>query len=441
MGYKINLLTMAFKNLGRHRVKTAVTIVAVFVSVWLYIFMDAWLLGVENESKINLINYETGEAKIYKKEYFDKKDEIPMHEGFYNYNEIIQTLNEKGYNSSPRFKFGGSLLSSTVELPFLFLGVDTQAERELFLTDQYIEKGRFIENGKFEIALGVRGAKDLSVTVGDDVRLFTVIDKKDETGRIKHIHQIINLKVVGLINSPNPITNFKIGYLPLDILQDERGLLLEGMITEICISKKDRRLDHLPDQFSVVKEINKIIPNVKSLSEDNLNPDDLVVVSWFDDAKDLITITKTKSTGSKVYTLFLFILSFIGIANTMLMSVLERTKEIGMMRAIGMKDFELKKLIIYEAALIGLIGAFIGITFALITNLYMVNIGIDFSFMTEEMDMESYGYRVIGNFKAAWNFVTIVACGIIAPLISVLVSIAPINRSLKISISDAMRFE
>ncbi|MBP7553493.1 MAG: ABC transporter permease [Spirochaetes bacterium] len=441
MGYKVNLVYMAFKNLGRHRVKTTVTIIAVFISVWLYIFMDAWLLGMENESKINLVNYETGEAKIYKKEYYDKKDEIPMHEGFYNYKEIIKSLDENGYVASPHFKFGGSLLSSSIELPFLFLGVDAEAEKELFLIDKYIEKGRFIENGKFEIMIGARGAKDLNVAVGDDVRLLTVIDKKDDNGKIKHIHQLIDLKIVGIINSPNPVTNLKIGYLPLDVLQDDRGLLLEGMITEICISKKNRRLDYLPDKFSVVNDIAKVVPGVKRITNGEVKSDDIVVVSWFDDAKDLIAITRTKSTGSKTMIVFLFFLSFIGIANTMLMSVLERTKEIGMIRAIGMKDSELKRLIIYEAVFIGLIGASLGIVLGLITNLYMVNVGIDFSFMTEEMDMESYGYRVIGNFKAGWNFTTIVACGIIAPLISALVSIAPINRALKISISDAMRFE
>lgn len=441
MGYKVNLLSMAFKNLGRHKVKTAVTVMAVFISVWLYIFMDAWLLGMENESKINLVNYETGEAKIYKKEYFDKKDEIPMHEGFYDYEQIIKSLDDNGYVASPHYKFGGSLMSSTIELPFLFLGVDAEAEKDLFLIDKYIEKGRFIENGNFEIMIGARGAKDLNVTVGEDVRLITVIDKKDEAGKIKHIHQLIDLKIVGIINSPNPVTNLKIGYLPLDVLQDERGLLLEGMITEICISKKNRRLDYLPDQFSVPKNIGKLIPGIKTLFNGDIKQSDLVVVSWFDDAKDLIAITKTKSTGSKTMIVLLFFLSFIGIANAMLMSVLERTKEIGMIRAIGMKDSELRRLIIYEAAFIGLIGALMGIVLGLITNLYMVNVGIDFSFMTEEMDMESYGYRVIGHFKATWNFATIIACGIIAPLISTLVSVAPINRALKISISDAMRFE
>ena len=61
---KTNLLSIAFKNLSRHRVKTTLTVVAIAVGIALYIWMDAWLLGMNLDSKRNLINYETGSTKI-----------------------------------------------------------------------------------------------------------------------------------------------------------------------------------------------------------------------------------------------------------------------------------------------------------------------------------------------------------------------------------------
>ncbi len=429
----LNILKIALKNLSRHKIKTVITACAITIGVWLYIFIDAWLLGIQIDSKRNLVNFETGAAKIYKKEYFEKKDEIPMYESFNNYEKIIEELNKEGYNAAPRIKFAGSLLSKEIELPFLFIGVDPELEKSVFKTHQFIEKGAFVKNGSFEIILGIKGAKDLGVDVGDTVRLTTVIDKKDENGKIKHIHQVIELKVGGLINSLNPIINGKIGYLPLDILQNEMGLMLEGDITEICIRKKDADFNHLPKKFESKKVISEKIKNILH--------SDLIVVSWDEDAKDYIATSTQDAVWSYITIVLLLILAIMGIANTMLMAVIERTKEIGMLKSLGTTDNEIRLLYFFEAGLIGFIGSLIGIILGIITNIYMVNIGIDYTEMLEKTNIDNFGYRVIGIFKAAWNWDKIFLSGIVATLIASLMAYLPVKRALKISIVDALRFE
>lgn len=435
------LLIMAFKNLKRHKVKSILTITAIALSITAFISLDAFLYGIDIDSRRNLVNFETGEAKIYKKAYFDIKDEVPMYETFINYENILSELSSIGYNASPRVKFSGSLLSKNGELPFLFVGVDPYLEKETFITYNFIEKGRFINKGKFEVILGIKGAKELNVDINDMVRLTTIIDKKDEKGKIRHIHQIIELKVVGFINCPNPYLNGKIGYIPLDILQNENGLLLEGGITEICIRKKNPDLAGLPHKNESIFFIKKNIPQLKLISDKNINKNDLVIISWYDDALDFISISASKTGGTKLISLFLIFLSIIGISNTMLMATFERIKEIGMLRALGVFDSEIKKLFIFEAGLMGAIGSLIGIILSILINLYMTNIGVDMTEILSNMNMDNFGYRVIGVFKSAWNFSVMIITLILGPLISAIMAMPPVKRALKISITDAMRFE
>lgn len=437
----IFLFKIAFLNLKRHKIKSFFTILAIAISVTAFIFVDGFMGGIDIDSRRNLVNFETGESKIYKKRYFDIKEEIPMYETFSNYQEIIESLDKIGYDSAPRIKFGGSLLSKEGELPFLFLGVNPELEKRVFITNKFIEKGNFLQKGEFEILMGIKGAKDLGVDVGDTVRLTTVIDKKDENNKIKHIHQVIELRVCGLLNCPNPYLNGKIGYIPIDILQDEKGLLLEGGVTEICIRNKNKNLSELPHRNQSINFIKKHIPQLKTLQDKDIKDNDLLLISWYDDALDFISISASKGGVSKMVAIFLIFLSVLGIANTMLMATFERTKEIGMLRSMGMLDKELKLLFIFEAGLIGFIGSVIGVFLGILINIYMTNIGIDMTEILSNMNMDNFGYRVIGIFKSCWNISTMIKAIIGATLIAGIMAIPPVKRALKRSITDAMRFE
>lgn len=430
---KVNLLTVAYRNLFRHMTKTVLTALAVCIGIGLYIFMDAMLLGADIDTQRNIVNYETGSVKIYNKNYYEIKDEMPMYETFYNYKNIINKMEENGWNAAPRVVFTGSLISPSQEVGFIFAGIDIELEKGVLKYHNYIENGVMPQPGKFEILLGRRGANSLGVKPGDMVRLNIVIDKKDEYGVVRHINQLIDLKVSGIVNSPNPKINGAFGILPLDILQDDMGLLLEGGITEIVMRLKGVNDAMLPGKAENIAVVEKILNNeLRS---------DMKLISWFDDAEDFITLSRTKSAGSKTMIFMLFLIAFMGISNTMLMAVLERGKEIGMMRALGMTDGMIKRTFLYEAGLIGFIGGFFGVIIGILLNLYMVNIGIDFGSMMDQMGMDDMGYRIAGSFKSAWNYNVIIGSWIIGTLLAGLTAIPPVNRILKMPIADTLRFE
>ncbi|MDR0553392.1 MAG: ABC transporter permease, partial [Treponema sp.] len=62
----------------------------------------------------------------------------------------------------------------------------------------------------------------------------------DYSGAVRHVNQVIDAKVVGTVNSPDPATNFNAAYMPLDALQGDQGMALEGRVTELLI--RDKRL-------------------------------------------------------------------------------------------------------------------------------------------------------------------------------------------------------
>ena len=433
---KTNNLLFAYRNIYRHKTKTIITTFAIAIGVGAYLVLDAWLLGMNIDSKRNLVNFETGSSRIYSKKYFENKDELPLYESFNNYNQIINKLDNAGYDAVPHAVFVGSLFSNNSEFPFKFIGVDPKVDGKIFKYNEWFEKGtnsRFVEDNKFEIALGVKGAKDLGVNVGDVVRLSTVIDKKDETGKIKHINQLIELTVCGLINTTDPVTNGYIGYLPLSILQDDQGLLLDGYITDLSIRKKNASVTDLPSGKENPKVIKKILGNTL--------PDELIVVGWQEDAKDYIAASSGDNIYNRLFIVFFFIITLVGIANTMLMAVLERTKEIGMLKALGMTDFSVVKLFLTEAGLLGFIGSIIGIIISIPFIYYLIYHGVDYTDMIEKTGVNNFGYRVLGIFKAAWNFPTMFCSIIVVSFISSLTAFFPSMRAIKIKIVEALRFE
>jgi ABC-type lipoprotein release transport system permease subunit len=433
---RVELLRLAFRNLGRHRVKTAITVTAVALGVASFLYIDGFIGGANTESRRNLVNYEMGAAQVYAKAWWESKDEYPLYEGFTSYDSLIEKLEGAGYKVAPRANFIGTLLSPEEELPFVFHGVEPDAEKKMFLYPGSIEQGQgghFPADGIFEALLGVKGARDLKVKVGDTVRLVTVIDKRDESGRLRHINQAIDLKVAGIVNSPDPVVNGYTAFLPLSILQDELGILLEGHITELVVRKAGAREDELPGRFESPAAITAALGSTL--------PESLTVVGWQENAKDYLAASGGDYVQSTVLLGFFFVIVLMVIANTVLMAVLERTREIGMLRALGMSDGIIVRLFFIETGLIGFLGALIGIIIFLPLNFWMVNHGIDYSGFMEESGISNLGYRVAGVFKSTWNFPTIALSVVGATVLSSVTALFPSIRAIRMAITDALRMD
>jgi ABC-type lipoprotein release transport system permease subunit len=431
------LLRISFRNLARHRVKTVLTCAAIMVSVAMYIFVDGWLAGMNIESKRNIVSYEMGAAKLQTRAYLDKLDEKPMYENFAGWERYAAALDAAGYDTAPRFVFGGTLFSEAGSAPMEFNAVDPAGDAALLRYADWVEQGRYIESGAFEIVLGAETAKKLHVGGPDDnndVRISTVIDVKDEGGVVRHVYQIIDAVVVGTINSPNPKNNNNCAWMPLDVLQDDAGMMLDGRITELLIRAKNADDSAVPGRFESPDAIAANIAAKVTL------PPELGIFGWETYSADYLAAAAGDNWSSRIVVIILFILSFLGIANTMLLAILERTKEIGMMRAQGMTDGQLVFIYMLEAGMAGFFGALCGVIIGCLVNIPMVKYGIDYSQALEAMG-GNMGYRVNGAFRSTWNVPVIIGTGILAVLLSSATAFFPTRRALEMPITESLRFE
>ncbi|MFP3040208.1 FtsX-like permease family protein [Treponema primitia] len=568
----VEIKRIAWRNLFRHKVKTIITVLAVTVSVGLYIFIDGWILGMNLDSRRNIVNYESGAAKLQTKAYFDKKDELPMYESFSNWEQYAAALDKAGYDSAPRFVFTGTLYSEFGSAPMQFIACDPAAEANLLRYTTYTDAGRYIKPGAFEIALGSMTAQKIKagvpqrptrseleneylapvsdeadrafitglyeelvqkkhgmydlgdkIAAGDvrlvikkdlppedlercwnilaatgrmDLRISTVLDIKaapdsirqdrydndiapllndgerrvllsayeldpltgvyylssddpalldpilvsliriDYTGAVRHVNQLVDAVLVGMINSPNPKNNNNVGYLPMDVLQDESGLMLEGRVTELLIREKNADDSRLPLKSESSETITAFL---SAAIPSGLSPE-LGVFGWLDYAADYIAVSKGDDISSRIIVILLFILSFLGIANTMLLAILERTREIGMMRAMGMTDGQLIGTYMMEAGMVGLLGSVFGIILGCLINIPMIKYGIDYSAVSDQMGGD-FGYRIAASFKSAWNVPVIFLSGVVATILSSLMAFLPVKRALKMPVTESLRFE
>src|SRR5690606_24259833 len=113
----------------------------------------------------------------------------------------------------------------------------------------------------------------------------------------------------------------------------------------------------------------------------------LGVYTWEELASDYMAMAGTKRGGTSIILLLVFVIAAVGISNTMLMVIFERTKEMGTLRAIGMRNRDIGLMFLVEAGGIGFIGSVAGLAFGSIMNFFMVQFGVDFGWMLREMDV------------------------------------------------------
>lgn len=417
---------VALRNLGRNRVKTLLSMIAIIAGVAAYIMSSCFQKGMALNGFLNIINYESGPIQIYSKDYFEIKDEFPLYETIKDGSIIEEALTDN-YFTAPRVRFQGSIISPSKEKNFNIIAVDPDKEKNLFLYTQDITP-RNIKNGNFEMVMGYRSALELGVDVGDPVRLVAQIEYKDGD-RIKTITQIMDFTVVGLISSDNTVVSTNTAFVPLDVLQNETGMMFNGAVTEIVVRDKNSSYNSMPTDNESVEVISNLLPeHLKST---------LDVRNWMVYDENQIKSLSTSDTGPIFF--FMSLLIIMLMSNTMLLSVMDRTKEIALLRAMGMDNFEIFKLLAAEAGYLGLFGALLGMVVGYFITVGKVNTGIVIN--TESFKAAGMSFTMTGTIKSAWSIKGFITAGIGAIVISVLSAAFPTLSVLKMNIIKGIKHE
>jgi len=416
------IFTLAMKNLARYKRRTAITAIAIALGLMMYLIVDSMLLGVEQETERNLLWYETSSIRIHQKEYWPDRLLFPLEEGIENPQNVIDLLEADGYTATERTMFKADMILYSDDfgedgnLSVMVTGIDPEQDNEVFHFEDTLVEGRLLKAGEQNgMLMGSWLAEDIGAKLGYWVTLVT----RGNGG----FFEAIDLQVVGILNCPNPNVNRTL--LMMDKTIAGAILGMDGAVTEIDIL--------LPNRADVDTEVTKI---QATLDANDLNT--LEARSWKALAKDYLAIAEAKRGGTGIILFLVFIIAAVGISNTMLMAMYERTRELGMMRALGMKDNHIRLAFLFEAGGIGLLGALIGIALGALANIFMVNIGIDYGSLLRDMD---FGYRVQSIIRGTWSIKAFIVTFVSGIALSMLVSIFPIRRALKMDIPSCLRHQ
>ena len=412
------IIRFAFKNIWRYKRRTIITFAAISFGIAVFVFMDSMLKGFHYKSVRNFIDYESGHLKIYNREFYrEMQDEgfLLLDKGIDNYEDVEKLVKVDDVSIAPRIAFTARMVNEAIggERPFTVIGIDPEKDRKVYKLPDAILSGRFLKAGERGIIMGKIGADKMEADIGDTLTILT---------RTKHdTYQAVPVDVVGILDSPNPNINRSFAYIPLDIA--DADLDMEGAVTELGVRARSDSVDDLLRNLT------------NRLETGNLSQ--LQVISWKELGKDWLTLSRTKTVSNYTLILLVFIIAAVGIINTMLMSVFERVQEIGMMRALGMRDGEVLWNFIFEGAAIGFLGAILGVFIGLILNSYLVYHGFNWWSSLGDTDI---GYRVtLDVVKGVWNPGSFIFAFLFSTIVPALISIYPSRKAIKMEITQALR--
>lgn len=402
---------LAIKNLSRYRRRTIITAYAVAMGLFFFIFLDSLLVGIFLDSEINLQRYETGSGKILNNEYWEDYEMLPL--DLVVENQILQKIKDSGFDYTPLVRANGEMIISEDDfsingsLPIQYLLVDPETVDDVFYFGESLYEGEFLTSGSNGAVIGKWFAEDINADIGDT---FEILSKNRNGG-----DSLIELIIVGIMDCSDPLAN-RNGLL-IDYDYAEYILQMDGEYTEIAVKVLDEKK---------WTELDTICEGSNSS-----------FYNWEELSASFLALAASKTGSSYVMLFLVLIIAAVGISNTMLMAIFERTKELGMMRAMGMRDSEIRKMFLLEAAGIGVMGSVIGTIIGVALNFFLVEKGINISFIMRQMDV---GYRVAGIMYGAWRpgsiIITLLTGGVFCALIALL-STRKLN---KMTITDCLRY-
>ena len=418
------LFKLAFRNIFRFKRRTFITLSAISVGLGLLILSICLMNGVDKQSISNIINCQTSHIKIFKAGYFEKREELPMDITIKEPDRIRSLLKDVPgiLGTESRVLFGAGLIKGMDELPCLGVAIDPLVDPGLFIIKDSLVEGSWLEPDDAKMLVGKGLADDIDLAVGDlvTVRMITSTGKEDFSWNA------VDLEIKGIFDSGNPTVDNQRIIIPLE--QARESLSLDSRVTEIVV-----RLNS-DDDGTITAAQNRLKEILKN------REDPYEVVTWKDLAGMFLTISKMKTRNSGMIIFIMLLIASMGIINTMLMSVMERTREIGMFSAMGMKKSEIMTLFIFEGGFIGAIGALLGCLLGGLASWYFEVHGWSMAALGETFQKVSQAiYPVKDVYYADLTMDVLVMTFLFGVAISVLASFYPARKAAKLNPIEALR--
>ncbi|MCK5638858.1 MAG: ABC transporter permease [Flavobacteriaceae bacterium] len=404
------LLKIAWRNIWRSKTRSAVVIFAIASGLVGGLFASAWMNGMAKQRVINTFSTETAHIQLHHPNFADNfniKKTITSTD-----KKLEELSNIEGVKAvTSRLKISAMAATANKNMGVTIVGINPETEKEVFGLYEKVDSTSgdfFISKRKNAIVISKALAKELKVKLKSKI----ILTFQDYNGEITGAA----FKVIGMYKTDNnPWDKMHVFVRDADLRKVVE--IPKGQFHEIDILLNDYQ------RASIISDdIQKKYP--KLLSED-----------WSKIQPYLNFITEYMDMMMGIFMIIIMGALGFGIVNTMLMVILERTKELGMLMGIGMNKKRIFLMIMFETILLALVGAFVGEIISIILINYFGKAGINIASLAE--GMESVGYSAISYpMLEPYRYVQIT---ILVILTGILASIYPAIKALKLNPADAIR--
>lgn len=336
------LFNLAYKNLWRNRRRTVLAEISILFGVLVIIGSGNFINGMQRAWAQFEINSNTGAFQIEHRDYKDMRKSEPLQVTLENGSALVEKISKMpGVRAAyGKLNFSGMVSSGLKSAFFDGSAVDVTRQRQTLIQQQgLLVSGKSLGDSTGGVILGADLADMLNIKIGDPVTIV-----------VRTFHGGLNLTYGTLVGTKNGRHFPSSTYLEMSLEDAQKLLRVRDRVSQVVVGAAD--LDGIPD---LMQRVEADLHNEQTAFTLRGYPELIPVYSRAIPSFKFISV---------VVSIVLFILVGGGIGNVMAMAVMERKKEIGTLRAIGMEQNQVRRLFLTEGFIIGGIGAIAGLLIA-----------------------------------------------------------------------------
>lgn len=345
----LQLWKIAYRDLRRNRRRSILTMIAVALGIALLVTLSGLVEGEIAGALENSIRLQTGHLQVREESYDEDKVSLKWEDLLSNAQGLatqVQSLADVRA-ATPMLWASGILGTRDETVGVRVFGIDPFSEAHAPIQESLVAGQYLAPDDRSGILMGQQLAKSLALTEGSQVTLLvnTADEQPDEA----------SFTIRGLYNTGVPSYDESTIFLPL--AKAQAFTRTEGRASAILV------LLHRQEDADAVAA--------------TLRAPQLEVLTWRD--LNQLFLSTIEVSMSFMYLMYLIVLAIVAvvIANTLLMSVFERTREMGILAALGMKGRQILTMFLLEAGMLGVAGIVLGIFLGSLGVLYLATVGLD----------------------------------------------------------------